>query len=478
MLVDYKLFLPEALLTLGFLLTVFLVLMFPGRRRISFLPVAALAGVAVHLGFSYDNYGSTLNGLLTIDPPTVILRSVGVFLGISLILVLVITARRREEDFGYRLILLTLLMVGVFVLFTSSHLVSLFLALELIAGPGYLLAMGGQKSLGEASTRFLLLGIFSSLLIAFGFSFLFGLTNQATFNEIAISDGLGRPALLAAAFLVMLGLLIKIGAFPLQGALLELVPRASSVVFILLIAVNLPLFVLILLKLAHELFFAATDYSFWLVGFFSVLTMVGGNVLSLQSSRVRMSLTGLALAHGGVIMAGYLLAVEGSFLFVLLYVPLMMLTLISIGLILSALEKEGTAELLTDLSGLVRRNAPLSIALALLLFFLGLMPLFLSYYTGLTWIFYTTTFRDPPLFLAIIMGLSLLALLVSSVSLIARILFFRPKSTEKIPVPRLTYLHSMVSVIVIGGILVLGMLDVTRWLPYFSYVVKTFLLAP
>ncbi|GFP26086.1 hypothetical protein HKBW3S25_01574, partial [Candidatus Hakubella thermalkaliphila] len=160
--VDYKLFLPEALLTLGFLLTVFLVLMFPGRRRISFLPVAALAGVAVHLGFSYDNYGSTLNGLLTIDPPTVILRSVGVFLGISLILVLVITARRREEDFGYRLILLTLLMVGVFVLFTSSHLVSLFLALELIAGPGYLLAMGGQKSLGEASTRFLLLGIFSS----------------------------------------------------------------------------------------------------------------------------------------------------------------------------------------------------------------------------------------------------------------------------------------------------------------------------
>ncbi|GFP43259.1 hypothetical protein HKBW3C_02389 [Candidatus Hakubella thermalkaliphila] len=314
LLVDYKLFLPEALLTLGFLLTVILVLMFPGRRRISFLPVAALAGVAVHLGFSYDNYGSTLNGLLTIDPPTVILRSVGVFLGISLILVLVITARRREEDFGYRLILLTLLMVGVFVLFTSSHLVSLFLALELIAGPGYLLARGGQKSLGEASTRFLLLGIFSSLLIAFGFSFLFGLTNQATFNEIAISEGLGRPALLAAAFLVMLGLFIKIGAFPLQGALLELVPRASSVVFILLIAVNPPLFVLILLKLAQELFFAATDYSFWLVGFFSVLSMVGGNVLSLQSRRVRMSLTALALAHGGVIMAGYLLAVEGSFL--------------------------------------------------------------------------------------------------------------------------------------------------------------------
>jgi NADH-quinone oxidoreductase subunit N len=477
-LVDYRLFLPEALLTLGFLLTVFLVLMFPGRRRVSFLPIAALAGVAVHLGFSYYNYGSTLNGLLTIDPRTVIFRSVGVFLGMSLILALVITARRREEDFGYRLVLLTLLMVGVFVLFTSSHLVSLFLALELIAGPGYLLAMGGQKSIGEASTRFLLLGIFSSLLIAFGFSFLFGITNQATFSEIAVSDGLGRLALLVAAFLVMLGLLIKIGAFPLQGWLLELVPRTTSVAFILLIAVNLPLFLLILLKLAHELFFAATDYLFWLVGFFSVLTMVGGNLLSLQSKKLRTSLTALALAHGGVIMAGYLLALEGSFLFVLLYVSLMMLTLVSIGLILSALEKEGTAELLTDLSGLVRRNAPLSIALALLLLFLSLIPFFLSYYTGLTWIFYTTTFQDPSLYLAIVIGLSLLAILVSSVSLIARILFFRPKSIEKIPAPKLAYLHSAVSVILIGGILVLGMLDVTRWLPYFSYVVRTFLLAP
>ncbi len=476
--VDYKLFLPETLLTVGFLLTVFVVLMFPGRRRVSFLPVAALAGVAVHLGFSYDNYGNTLNGLLTIDPRTVIFRSVGVFLGISLILVLVITARRREEEFGYRLVLLTLLMVGVFVLFTSSHLVSLFLSLELIAGPGYLLAMGGQKSVGESSTRFLLLGIFSSLLIAFGFSFLFGLTNQATLNEIAISDGLSRTALLTAAFLVVLGLLIKMGAFPLQGWLLELVPRTSSVVFILLIAVNLPLFVLVLLKLAHELFFAATDYLFWFVGFFSVLTMVGGNVLSLQSRRVRTSLASLALAHGGVIIAGYLLAVEGSFPFVLLYVPFMILSLISIGLILSALEKEGTAELLTDLSGLVRRNAPLSITLALLLFFLGVMPLFLSYYTGLTWIFYTTTFQDPPLFLALLMGLSLLTMSVYSVSLIVRILFFRPKSVEKILAPRLAYLHSVISVILIGGILVLGMLDVTRWLPYFSYVVKTFLLAP
>jgi hypothetical protein len=177
-------------------------------------------------------------------------------------------------------------------------------------------------------------------------------------------------------------------------------------------------------------------------------------------------------------MAGYLLALEGSFLFVLLYVPLMMLTLVSIGLILSALEKEGTAELLTHLSGLVRRNAPLSIALALLLLFLSLIPFFLSYYTGLTWIFYTTTFQDPSLFLAIVMGLSLLAILVSSVSLIVRILFFRPKSVEKIPAPRLAYLHSVISVILVGGILILGMLDVTRWLPYFSYVVRTFLLAP
>ena len=96
------------------------------------------------------------------------------------------------ENEYYTLILTSLL--GMVMMSSSRDLVSVFVALELLSIPAYMLAAwrkGGPRS-NEAGLKYYLMGVFASAVMLYGMSLVYGLAGSTTFNGIALSMAAGR----------------------------------------------------------------------------------------------------------------------------------------------------------------------------------------------------------------------------------------------------------------------------------------------
>jgi len=119
---------------------------------------------------------------------------------------------------------LTLFAVAGMLLFPlASDLITLFVALEMLSLPLYLMAgLSRYRRLAsqEAALKYFLLGAFSSAFFLFGAAFLYGYSSSVTFAGIqaAVTGGAGNDVflLLGIAF-VSVGLLFKVGAFPFHA---------------------------------------------------------------------------------------------------------------------------------------------------------------------------------------------------------------------------------------------------------------------
>ncbi|HEY5996409.1 MAG TPA: NADH-quinone oxidoreductase subunit N, partial [Candidatus Deferrimicrobiaceae bacterium] len=124
-------------------------------------------------------------------------------------------AERSQSE--YYIFLLSVLL-GMFLLSAATDIVMLYLSLELVSIPSYLLAayLTGKKGSTEASLKYVVYGATASGVMIYGFSILFGLTGTTQIAEIgrAIAAGTpGLPVFLAAA-MVTVGFGYKIAAVP------------------------------------------------------------------------------------------------------------------------------------------------------------------------------------------------------------------------------------------------------------------------
>ncbi|HCV20807.1 MAG TPA: NADH:ubiquinone oxidoreductase subunit N, partial [Gammaproteobacteria bacterium] len=165
--------------------------------------------------------GSTLgfNGLVVRDDVSGVLKA-GVLLGTAAVLVYsrsYAVARRiwRGEFF----VLALLGVVGMMVMISAAHLISLYVGLELLALCLYAMIALQRDSVkaAEAAMKYFILGALASGILLYGMSLLYGLTGSLSLRglqEAAINLSLDNLPLLVALVLVVAGLLFKLGAVP------------------------------------------------------------------------------------------------------------------------------------------------------------------------------------------------------------------------------------------------------------------------
>ena len=193
--------------------------------------------------------GSPLAG----DAPAYFGRWLALVLGALLVMLM---ARPRgdesspEDPQAERIGSLLLIVVGMMLVCGASELILLFVGLELISIPTYILLYIGRRGSGsrEAATKYFFLSIFASAILLYGFSFLYGTTGATDLTAIAAGLGDGgsaqfqfAPLVKVAFVLVFAGLGFKIAAVPFhfyaadvyQGtthanaAMLSVIPRSS-----------------------------------------------------------------------------------------------------------------------------------------------------------------------------------------------------------------------------------------------------------
>lgn len=218
--------------------------------------------------------------------------------------------RRLEHTEVYPLLMFA---VGGMMLFPAANdLLTLFVALEVLSLPLYLLCgLARRRRLlsQEAALKYFLLGAFSSAFFLYGVALVYGYAGSMDFG--AISEAIGRnPAnhnqLLIGIGFMAVGLLFKIGAVPFQSWMPDVYQGAPTPVTAFMAAgTKVAAFGAML-----RLFYSAFGDERWswtpMLWIIAILSMLVGSVLAVVQSDMKRMLAYSSVAHTGFILTGLL----------------------------------------------------------------------------------------------------------------------------------------------------------------------------
>jgi NADH-quinone oxidoreductase subunit N len=389
MVIDYHAILPELILS-GTLLAVLVADAFarPGRRwlamPLSFTGVlAALVATLTLMGSSR----STFNGMFVVDNFALLFKVF--FLSVALLVLLVSlryfrTGRWYQGEYYY---LLLTSFLGCLLMPSSRDLLMLFISLELVSAPGFLIVAFRKTDprSNEAGIKFFLFGVLSSAVMLYGMSLIYGVTGHTNLTEIGRSLAQTLPAgretlALAAILFIVAGFAFKVSAFPFQFWAPDTYEGAPVPVAAFLATASKAAGFAGLLQLMFVAF--AAKWEFWtpIFAVISVFTMTVGNLVALQQRQIVRLLAYSSIAQAGYMLLPFALvsadrtvnaaAFSAATNYILIYA---VMTLGAFAVVI-AMTGESTGLLISDFAGLARRAPLLGVAMVVFMVSLGGIP--------------------------------------------------------------------------------------------------------
>lgn len=218
--------------------------------------------------------------------------------------------------------------VGALILVSYSDLTMLFLGIEILSIPLYILAGSHKKNLlsNEASLKYFLMGAFATGFLLFGIALVYGAVgsfNVATVQHY-LTENTQHPVFLYAGILMIsAGLAFKVSAVPFHFWSPD-VYEGTPVLFTSFMASTAKVAALIAFyKLLTESFGPVREFWAPIVAVISAATIVTGNAVALVQRNVKRLLAYSGMAHAGYFLmipaAGSVLSDRAAFLYVVLY---------------------------------------------------------------------------------------------------------------------------------------------------------------
>ncbi len=201
---------------------------------------------------------------------------------------------------------------GMLMFPAANDLLTMFVALEVLSLPLYLLCgLARRRRLlsQEAALKYFLLGAFSSGFFVYGIALIYGYAGSMGFAEIAeaVSGQAGDQALLLGGIaLLAVGLLFKVGAVPFHSWTPDVYQGAPTAVTAFMAAATKVAAFGALLRLFYVAFGANRTEWLPMIWIVAILTMVVGSVLALTQTDVKRLLAYSSIAHAGFILTGFL----------------------------------------------------------------------------------------------------------------------------------------------------------------------------
>ena len=315
---DWHALAPElTLLAFGTLITVVDVVWDERSKRT--MPTLAglglLATLLPILTLAVDGTDRTMfGGAYVVDDFSLVLKALFLISGYVVILMSVDYIREGDyyENEYYTLMLTSLL--GMVMMSSSRDLISVFVALELLSIPAYMLAAwrkGGPRS-NEAGLKYYLMGVFASAVMLYGMSLVYGLAGSTTFSSIAqaLSEGAADPVAILGILFVLIGFAFKVSAVPFHTWAPDTYEGAPTPVTAFLAVASKAAGMVALIQLVFVAFMSRDDVVqpfFWVI---SALTMTIGNLIALRQTNIVRLLAYSGVAQGGFMLVPFAVASE------------------------------------------------------------------------------------------------------------------------------------------------------------------------
>ncbi|SDR11695.1 NADH dehydrogenase subunit N [Actinopolyspora saharensis] len=259
---------------------------------------------------------------------------------------------------------LTLFSLGGMMVFCAANdLLTMFVALEVLSLPLYLLCgLARRRRLlsQEAAVKYFLLGAFASAFFLYGLALLYGYAGSVQLSEIsaATAGSLRSDTLLFAGLgLVVMGLLFKGSVGPFHLWTPDVYHGAPTSVTGFMAACTKVAAFGGLLRLLHVAFEASSWEWHWVLWTVAVLSMVIGVVLGLTQQDVKRMIAYSSIAHAGFLMVGSITLTDRGLAATLFYLLAYGFTTLAVfGVVSLVRTSEGEATNLSDWAGLAKRS--------------------------------------------------------------------------------------------------------------------------
>jgi NADH-quinone oxidoreductase subunit N len=363
--------------------------LFIPKERKGITALLSALGLAFTLGFTLAQIGTQQSGfqdMVVADGFSTFVNALLLVSGLLGVALAYGYVKRMGLERGEYYTLLLFSVTGMMLMAQAADLIMVFLALELLSIPLYVLAAFARPKVDseEAGLKYFLLGAFATGFVVYGTALVFGATGTTNLSAIvaATSNGTSNLLLLAiGSALILVGLGFKVAVVPFhmwtpdvyQGAPSAVTAFMSSGAKIAGFAALLRVFTTAFPSIASDM-----TGIFWAV---SALTMILGNVIAISQTNIKRLLAYSSIAHAGYILMAFVpygnpnvapVSIAAGLFYLVSYA----LTNFGAWGVVIALEKsEGRGLEIADYAGLSKKHPILAAAMAIfMLSLIGLPP--------------------------------------------------------------------------------------------------------
>jgi NADH-quinone oxidoreductase subunit N len=354
----------------------------PRAVREVLVPLLALVGFLAAIGLGIWQYGEQKDlvaGALRLDDLTIVLSFVFSAGGAAAVLLSWRAVAPREAAHGEYFALMLTSAAGMWVLVAAQNLVTLFLGLELLSIPLYVLCateMRRATSL-ESGLKYLIIGSVGSATLLYGLAFLYGATGSTDFSGIAQAAGdvTSDPLLLTGIALSMVGLAFKASVAPFHQWTPDVYEGAPTpVTAFMAVATKAAAFGAFLRLFDVALLDASADWAPALA-VLATITIVVGNVGALGQSSLKRLMAWSSVAQAGYMLAGVVVATRLGVQATVFYLGVyMMMNLAAFAVIVIRERETGLGDDIASVQGLGALRPLLAMAMTLSMLGLAGIP--------------------------------------------------------------------------------------------------------
>ena len=329
---------------------------------------------------------SGLSGSIVIDGFGVFFNIIFVLSGALAVILSVRYMEAEGEHRGEYYALVLFAQAGMSIMATGNDLVVLFVALETMALSFYVMVgfLRRSKRSNEAAMKYLILGAFSSGLLAYGFSILYGIAGSTSIEAIGTAvaerpDGDWVTTL--ALITTSVGLFFKISAVPFHMWAPDVYEGAPTPTAAYVSVASKAASFALMIRIFLSAYGSAAESWMPLLAGIALITMTVGNLAAVTQSNLKRLLAYSSVAHAGYILLGLVAANDSGLRGIAIYILAYVFMNYGAFALIAALRRDGeAAEEIDDLNGLAGRAPGYTILVAIFMLSLAGIPPMAGFY--------------------------------------------------------------------------------------------------
>ncbi len=326
-------------------------------------------------GFFFNTEGTLFDGMYLTTNMIVLQKNI-LSLGVYLISLLFAGWFKKSEHMPEFFMLMLSALLGMFFLISSGNLLMFFLALELATIPVAAMANFDldKKRSSEAAMKMILSSAFSSGILLFGISLIYGATGTISFAELPQQIN-GSPLQILALVFLFSAFAFKLSIVPFHLWTADVYEGAPIATTSFLSVISKGAVAFIFMATLYKVFQNMHGVWYNMVMILSIATMIIGNLFALRQQNIKRFLAFSSIAQVGFILVGIsssdsVVGTTSVVYFILIYV---FSNLAAFG-VAAAIAEQTNRENIDDYKGMYKTNPFLSWVLALALFSLAGIP--------------------------------------------------------------------------------------------------------